>query len=125
MALTGWEAKPFVVGPKDGTGTLYLMKTPRKLKLTKVGIAVDSDITASDSNYATFALTDGTTTYASASTTTSGTGDISANSLVELSISQAEVEEDTDLYLQVTTTGTSPPTVSGLVVQLEFEYMND
>jgi len=127
MALTGWEARPFVVGPASdiaaGTAaTVFVMKAVRKLVLKKFGFAVSSDITANDTNYATIALTDGTTTFASASTTTGGTGNISANTLEDVSISVSEVAEDTNLYVNVSHAGTGAA-VNGLVVQVEFEYI--
>jgi len=123
MALTGWEARPFVVGPASdiaaGTAaTVFVMKAVRKLVLKKFGFAVSSDITANDTNYATIALTDGTTTFASASTTAG----VSANTLEDVSISVSEVAEDTNLYVNVSHAGTGAA-VNGLVVQVEFEYI--
>ena len=128
MALTGWEARPFVAGPisqaAGGSAVqVPVMRVPRKLKLDAVRIAVGAAITADDSNYVTIALTDGATTYATASTTTSGTGDISANSFVDLTISTAEVDAGTQLYLSLTQAGTGVD-VTNLVMQLEFEYQD-
>lgn len=128
MGLTGWEARPFVAGPVSQAAagsavTLPLFKAPRKLKIDSIKIAVGADLTANDTNYVTIAITDGTTTYASASTTTSGTGNLSAGVFADVTVSEAEVDADTNLRLTLTQAG-SGVDVTNLVVQIEFEYQD-
>lgn len=132
MALNGWEAKPFCVGPISQSAggadtTLPVMKTPRKLELSAVKIAVGAAITANDTNYATFTLTDGTTNYATANTKTTGsggTGNIAANTFIDLTIGTAEVEDGVNLRLLLEQDGAGVD-VTNCVVQLEFAYMNE
>lgn len=130
MALTGWEARPFCVGPVTQSAggaaiAIEVMNTPRKLSISAAKLAVAADITADNSNYVTISLTDGSTTYATINTKTTaggGSGDISAHDFVSMTVGTAEVDEDTDLYLTFTQSGTGVD-VTNATVQLEFSYI--
>ncbi len=130
MALTGWEARPLIVGPVSQSAggsavNLPVMKTPRKLQLKYIKIAVGAAITANDTNYVTITLRDSSTTYATINTKTSaggGSGDIAANTFTAVTISTAEVDEDTNLYITLTQSGAGVD-VTNLVMQIEFEYI--
>lgn len=100
---------------------------PRRIKIAAVKFAVDTAITAADTNYQEVALTDGTNTIASIVTGPAATGDdlaagvwlAASTSPVAAYVEQAALAT---LKLEFTKTGTGMA-MSALAVQIEYyEY---
>jgi len=98
---------------------------PRRIKITGVKFAVDTAITAQDTNYNTIALTDGTNTIASIVTGPASGGD-SLSAGVWLAASTGPVAAYKEqaagatLKLEFTKTG-SGLAMSALAVQIEYQ----
>lgn len=72
-------------------------------------------LTANDTNYATVSVWDGTTTYASLTTETTGTGDWVDNTSEPLTVSTTSVAADTTLRFRIQKAGSGVAVPAGVL----------
>lgn len=114
---------PTGVATAGTDGDIYVInRMGGKAKVTHVDFIADANITANDSNYATFTVSVGGTSLGSIETDTGGTGDVTAgtNEPISLSAAGSNLLADGDsVKVAITKTGTGVAVTGVCAVTIE------
>jgi hypothetical protein len=102
-------------GNDDTTADEVILTVQRDCKILSAEFVPSGTLTANDSNYATISLKVSTTTHASVTTETTGSGDWTADTPVALTIDSANLSDGDEIRLVIAKTGTGVFVPDGVV----------